>query len=68
MTQRKASPTRDFFVSSTSWLGRAIIECSPFDHVVCEHEGEQFVVIDAMEYLMYTTLVFTYHKQGLEDA
>lgn len=44
MKPTKASPTRNYIISSSSWLGRFITEYVPYAHVMLDDAKENYVL------------------------
>ena len=65
MKPQKVLPTQNFFISSTSWLGRVILENSPFSHPHHDADNNKEVVLTDYEYIMYSQLVYAKFKEGL---
>ena len=57
MKRTKASPTRNYTISCTSWLGKFITEFVPYAHVMMDNAKENYV-LNADEYMPYTAAAY----------
>lgn len=65
MKRTKASPTRNYTISCTSWLGRFITEFVPYAHVMLDADKAHYT-INAAEYLAYAEAAYADLKLSYE--
>ncbi len=66
MKPTKASPTRNYIISSSSWLGKFITEFVPYAHVMLDDAKENYVLTKE-EYNSYVVAAYADLKVPYED-